>query len=353
MMSEILSLATAALKPGQQSRTENKMYPRVDYIELKRYLDVDVLDYDAYRRRPYGPALTRLETNVRSDVYLAWLGFRQRKRHKLVFAWSERVGIPYAGLRLLERRRSPFATMFTCWSDRQEKMITSLNLFSTMDTIAVHCESMRRHFISLGVPENKVKLFPYSIDHCFFSPLADVEQQPGLILSLGEIRSRDYRSLFKAVKGLPVKLWVAAAGSWYAREKKNDFDFEVPGNVYLSERLSAVELRNIYAQSQFVVLPVYDEIYSAGATASLEAMAMGRAVIAFRSRGILDFVRDGQTGLLVEPGNPQAMREAIQHLLENPDEARRLGENGRQLVREELNLDNYVRRIAAWLTAYL
>jgi glycosyltransferase involved in cell wall biosynthesis len=110
-----------------------------------------------------------------------------------------------------------------------------------------------------------------------------------------------------------------------------------------------VELRELYARSQFVVIPVRDLIYSAGATASLEAASMARAVVAYHSRGIADYIQDGVTGILVEPGNVSAMRDAIQYLLANPGEARQLGENARQRIVEELNLESYVRNIAALL----
>lgn len=73
---------------------------------------------------------------------------------------------------------------------------------------------------------------------------------------------------------------------------------------------------------------------------------MARAVVAFRSRGITDYVIDGETGILVEPGNASAMREAIQYLLANPQEAKRMGENARQRIVETLNLETYVSHIA-------
>ena len=73
---------------------------------------------------------------------------------------------------------------------------------------------------------------------------------------------------------------------------------------------------------------------------------MGRAVIAFGSRGITDYIIDGETGILVEPGNVLAMRDAIQSLLANPKKAKRLGDNARQRILEELNLQTYVRKVA-------
>lgn len=171
-----------------------------------------------------------------------------------------------------------------------------------------------------------------------------------MIVSIGEPRSRNYSSLFQAVDGLPVNLTVAGFGHWYAREKKGSVRVPIPANVSLTRHLAQFELRQLYASSRFVVLPIQDLIYSAGATASLEAGSMARAVIAFRSRGITDYIIDGETGILVEPGDTSAMRDAIQYLLAKPEEAKRMGENARQRIIEKFNLETYVSNIADVLT---
>lgn len=80
---------------------------------------------------------------------------------------------------------------------------------------------------------------------------------------------------------------------------------------------------------------------------------MARAVIATRSQGITDYIIDGETGILVEPNSPEALQEAICYLLGHPEEALRLGQNARQRVEEEYNLDIYVERIAQQLQRYL
>lgn len=61
----------------------------------------------------------------------------------------------------------------------------------------------------------------------------------------------------------------------------------------------------------------------------LEAMALGRPVVATRVGGPLEIVVDGETGFLVPPSSPEALADALQALLADPALARRLGENGR------------------------
>ncbi|UCC63977.1 MAG: hypothetical protein JSV36_02640 [Anaerolineae bacterium] len=216
-MAEILVLATAGLKPDQLADINHIRYPRVDYIELQRFIDIDVLDYTAYSHTRLGDVFRRLETQLRSDLYLTMLGLLLKRRYRVVFTMSERAGIPLSALNRILPNRKTLVSMFTCWSSRQESAITTLNLFSAMDTIVVKCQSLKTHFVTLGAPADRIHVIPFGIDHRFFSPLAHGEPQPGFVMSLGEIRTRDYATLFKAVNGLPMKLLVAASRSWYAR----------------------------------------------------------------------------------------------------------------------------------------
>lgn len=352
-MADILALATAGLRPDQLNDTEHARYPRVDYLELQRCLNMDVLDYDIYNHARLGSMLRRLDTVLRSDLYLTLAGLLAKRTYRLVFAMSERVGIPFAGLHRILPHRRPLVTMFTCWSARQERMITRLNLFAAMDSIIVKCQSMKEHFIKLGAPAERIHVIPYAVDQRFFMPLPQVEQQNGFVMSLGETRTRDYATLFRAIDGLSMKLLVAASGSWYAREKDTSLPLTIPDNVTVTKGFSRSELKTLYARAQFVVLPVYDQVFSAGATGVLEAMCMGRAVVVTRSRGIIDYVIDGETGILVDQGDVAGMREAIQYLLAHPEESRRMGANARRRIETELNLDRYVENIAHVLHAHL
>ena len=69
-------------------------------------------------------------------------------------------------------------------------------------------------------------------------------------------------------------------------------------------------------------------------TVTMEAMAMGRPVVASRIGGLPDIVVDGETGLLVAPGDWCALRQAIQRLLDNPELRRRMGAMAKQRVVE-------------------
>lgn len=73
---------------------------------------------------------------------------------------------------------------------------------------------------------------------------------------------------------------------------------------------------------------------------------MGRPLIVSRSPGIVDYVQDGETGLFVEPSNPEALRDTMLSLWHDRPLQQRLGANARQAVEEGLNLDRYVEEVA-------
>ncbi|MGH2933059.1 MAG: glycosyltransferase [Gaiellaceae bacterium] len=77
----------------------------------------------------------------------------------------------------------------------------------------------------------------------------------------------------------------------------------------------------------------------------LEAMAQGKPVVATPVGGTAELVVDGETGLLVPPGDAAALAEALSALLGDPERARRLGAAGRARVEREFSLAASARRV--------
>lgn len=74
----------------------------------------------------------------------------------------------------------------------------------------------------------------------------------------------------------------------------------------------------------------------------LEAMAAGRPIVASRVATIPEVVVDGSTGLLVPPGDPLALAEALAALAHSSDRARAMGEAGRQRLRNDFSIEKMV-----------
>ncbi len=74
-----------------------------------------------------------------------------------------------------------------------------------------------------------------------------------------------------------------------------------------------------------------------------EASACGLPVIAGQSGGLAEAVRDGETGLVVDPDDPAAVAAALKRLLEDQLLARRLGQGGRKAIETFYNWDRVIR----------
>ena len=127
-------------------------------------------------------------------------------------------------------------------------------------------------------------------------------------------------------------------------QERNE-DRSLPPNVS-ARAYSYRELRDLYASSQLVVVPLYENDFQAGVTTMLEAMAMGKAVIVSRASGQTDVVEHNVNGLYVPPADPAALRGAIVHLLDHHEEAARLGRSARHTIEAAMSLDLWVDRIS-------
>jgi phosphatidylinositol alpha-1,6-mannosyltransferase len=79
----------------------------------------------------------------------------------------------------------------------------------------------------------------------------------------------------------------------------------------------------------------------------VEAAASGLPVVAGRSGGVPDAVREGESGLLVDPDDLEEVCRAVEGLLDDPERAARMGRAGRKAVETYFNWD----RVAADLSA--
>lgn len=74
----------------------------------------------------------------------------------------------------------------------------------------------------------------------------------------------------------------------------------------------------------------------------LEAMRNKKPVVAFDSGGIPEWLKDGENGILVSRGEVYTLAEKIKYLLDNPDLAREMGENGYRMLTSQFTKEHYV-----------
>ena len=99
------------------------------------------------------------------------------------------------------------------------------------------------------------------------------------------------------------------------------------GVFWIPEMLPKPDVIQLLSHATVFAIP---SVYEPLGIVNLEAMACGTAVVGSRTGGIPEVVADGETGLLVPPGEPEPLAEALNVLLRDPDRAEAMGQAGRK-----------------------
>ena len=339
-----LITVSTAIDPQLVTEIEQQLRPRIDYIEMARTFNADLIDY-VEARRLSGWFGRLLEAIGGPNLTLAWASFQQRGNYKVIFTDGEHVGIPLAWFCKLGGSRGIRHLMITHILSVYKKMFffDFFRLQSHIDIFLVY-STWQKRFIERRwqVQPERVAFTPFMVDTRFFSPQQVTAQVRPMICSAG-LEFRDYPTLIKVAADLAVEV-VIAAGSPFSKRPNTAQQADLPANVTVS-RFTQYELRQLYADSLFVVMPLYNVDFQAGVTVILEAMAMEKAIICSGTPGQTDVVIDGETGIYVPPEDPVALRDAIAYLLANPEVAARMGKAGRRRVEREMSLDCYTERL--------
>lgn len=343
--------------------------PRKDYAEIAARLNADLID----RRYIKSHMATRvLERLVGVSATQALVAFRQRRRYDAIFCDGESVGILLGGLLRLARRRPRHGFIGHLLTTRLKSLLFWLLRPQTgIDFIAVH--SQRQLALSRKVIKSsrtQLILLPYQVDHTYWQPMTAVARRP-TICSAG-LEYRDYATFVRATDGLSIDVVIAASSRW-STHRSALTGVKLPDNVSVTS-LDYLALRELYARSFCVVVPLLSVDNQAGVTTVLEAMAMGKPVIVTASPGQRDVIRGQvwhaggptdevlggpeafgvsdeiarlETGLYVPPGDSEALRAAIEYFMANPDRAAALGAAGRVVAERLMSLDRFAETFAA------
>jgi glycogen(starch) synthase len=218
---------------------------------------------------------------------------------------------------------------------------------AVLATDRVLVDPVRHH---LGVEPARIHVVPNAVDleatdaaRAAADPAAmrgRLGLAPGerLLVSVGRLEeNKGFHVLAAALAGLagpatgaPAWRWVLVGDGPFAGAIRSAIAAAGLGDrVHLAGRVSDRDLAGWYAAADLFVHPT---LYEGSSLVTLEAMAHGRAVVATRAGGLPDKVLPGETGWLVEPGSPDALRAAIADALASDARREAFGRAGRALV---------------------
>lgn len=314
--------------------------PRQDYEELARKLGADIC-CNRPLNHPFYKIIRKIDKHIKLDLLAASQVARHINEYELLLSLSEKLAIPTAAFLSLLRKDTPHFVIAHKLSSGYKKSLFKLwHLQHNFHHVITISQAQTEYAIHhLGLAPGQVHPIFDKVDHHFFKPQRTPLED--FIFAVG-LEQRDYQTLISATKTTGIQLVILANSRWSSYKNRLP---KAENATYLTKHVPFQELRDLYAQAKLVVLPLENVDYAAGVNSALEAMAMGKPLIASQTTGIAEYLRHGETTWGVEPGNIPALRDAILSLWHRPQEQRRLGCNARQLVEEQMNLDIYVNNV--------
>jgi hypothetical protein len=270
---------------------------------------------------------------------------RRRAEYDAVVTWGEKLSLALLFQQQFSRESQPHIAMmyqFEKLNVRGPLELLKRNLHAVVTWSSVQ----RRALVErIGFPADRVYMVRHYVDQVFYSPRTGADD---MICAVGA-EMRDYTTLYEALRGTDIPCHVAADHVRVPGPFRllNDRRVAIEDILPSAEpgltrgRMTLPELRNLYARSRFVVVPLLPSNTDNGVTCILEAMAMGKPVICSRTRGQVDVLRDGVTGLYVPVGDPRALRTAITSLWHDPERARQMGRDARAYVEKYHTLEKF------------
>ncbi len=214
------------------------------------------------------------------------------------------------------------------------------------DAIRVMSSGQKEKLISAGINKNKIRVISTPVDLNKYLNCQSYNQSTKNVLHVGRNdKVKDYDTLVKSFMIVKDKIrdvvfmQVGADSEIKEMMSNHNFqDIEVLGNK------TADELIDIYSKSNIVVLSSMSESFG---KVLIEANAASRPVVSTATTGAKEIIKDGYNGYLVPIGDEKKLAEKIVYLLDHPEEANVMGNNGRKLVSERYG-DNTAKIVNFW-----
>ena len=204
----------------------------------------------------------------------------------------------------------------------------------------------------------RLELVHNGIDPGRFRPQPHAAGTPPLVLAVGRlVETKGFHLLLEACarlrqEGRDCRCLIVGEGPEAEHLKNLVVDLGLEERVELPGRLQPEELLPLFRRADLLAMPacVRNCDQDGIPTVLIEALAMEIPVVATRVSGFPELVRDGDTGLLVAPDNPEALAAALARLLADHGLGRRLAAAGRELVVAEFNSQRSAARLLELFT---
>jgi glycosyltransferase involved in cell wall biosynthesis len=220
----------------------------------------------------------------------------------------------------------------------------TLRLLGKADRIVSLCSEATSELLSAGIPAERLQQISNGVDPALFTVRAGPRTAgKKLITFIGRLDGfKGVEHLLEAFRrviesGVDASLKLIGNGPAEGNLRSLAASLKIQDKVSFRGREENV-LKDL-SETDVFVLPSLAEGMS---NVLLEAMSCGLPVVATGVGGALDMIRHGRNGILVPPGDPEALRDAMVYLLGNESAAISLGKEARKTVEERFTLSGAV-----------
>lgn len=221
--------------------------------------------------------------------------------------------------------------------------------YKLADKVAAISTAVKKYTIKkYKVPEEKIEIIPNDVDGEKFqnqeSIIQNLEKDKKIILTVGRlVEQKGQKYLLAALALLPQKnnceLWLAGEGPL-----RSDLETQAK-NLGISQLVKFLGVRHdVPALLAQVDLFVFPSLWEGLGIAVLEAALAKVPIIASGIDGIVDIIKDKESGLLVPAKDTHELSRALEYLLNNPTEAKQMAEKAYVWVKENFDVSVVVKK---------
>lgn len=203
-----------------------------------------------------------------------------------------------------------------------------LEVLHKADALLIGCDSFAQEVVErLGIPRERFTIVPGAVEVARFTPHQPLgaAADPPRLLYHGRVDRRkgalDFLQALALLQAQSVRFEAIVSGIGPDLDTARLLARKFGGAVRFTGYAEYDTVPKVYTMGDIFVSPTYAEGFS---NTVLEAMASGLPVVSCRAVGVMDCLRDGENGLLVEPGDFPALAAALRRAIEDPDLRARL-----------------------------
>jgi len=280
--------------------------------------------------RPFERYLaSKIGTGLRIDQVL--LNLKKINSYDIILAVNDSVGMALALFKKLKLAKPKIAFISAGLINNlelhQKHLIFRIYKWLLQEVDLILCWSPLEKELYKSLTRAKAEFIPLEADIDFFKPDYKIPPE-NFIFSIGRDVGRDFETLFRATKEskIPIKI---------ITNRINIKNLKIPSNVEIyTKQIDYPTLIDWYKKARLVILNLKEIHRFSGQRALLEALAMGKAIIAAKTKSLTSTynLKDGKEIVFYKPEDSDDLKNKINLIYNNPEKIKKIGIQARKFA---------------------